>query len=190
MQKDYLDREKYVKRGAYHLDAYANNPLRRKDVDAILEWFETLEPNTESRIVELGAGDGLYVNLLFKDGYTNTIGFDACEVATRLAADRQIPVYYGYAHQFGFTWEKWDVCVMFDAFEHFTNPEEVVEHLGKKVKSSIYIVNPQWESENHYRLYELKDILELFSEWELGDYKEYYTHSGRKQELIQLLRKD
>ena len=62
---------------------YRKNYLERRRVEIdVTEWFDILRvlkkmrvPRT-ARIVELGAGEGLLIRFLARNGYSNIIGYD------------------------------------------------------------------------------------------------------------------
>jgi 2-polyprenyl-3-methyl-5-hydroxy-6-metoxy-1,4-benzoquinol methylase len=163
---DYLDMAKYQEKGAYHWDYYAENYKRyREQTDDLIKYFCQVEPNTGQSLVEIGCGDGLYVNLLRKAGY-NISGVDANSLACSLAvqkglADIWLSDVCDYERQH-------DVCLLWDSFEHFDKPHLAISNLNNIIKERIYILNPTWESPKyHYDFYTTQKLTEMFDKWTL-----------------------
>lgn len=187
MEKDYLDRMKYVRNGAYHLKAYDKKIHTKKTVDAAIDWFCEHEQGKEVSIIDIGSGEGLYVRELTKRGY-NVCGVDACKEAVAIAEQEGVKgISFGYANDFeGF----YDVCYMFDSFEHFINPIDVAKYVSSRIKKNIYIINPLWPSENHFDDYNVDKIVGIFKDfgWKLADYQKVIHKENMYREYIQLAR--
>tara|TARA_R110000751_G_scaffold23590_2_gene65144 strand:+ start:1828 stop:2442 length:615 start_codon:yes stop_codon:yes gene_type:complete len=188
MKPDLLDMEKYEKRGAYHWDKYDKQRKTKDGYTGVVKYFCDVEPNAGQDIVEVGCGDGLWIHLLEKNGY-KICGVDANEVAVKLAHEKGVK---NVTHSFILDYKiKHDVCIMFDAFEHFEEPEKCVEKLTELISDRIYLLNPLWESPKyHFDFYDTPKLVNLFKDnWDLTHEKIFNKHTKRRKSFMQFTRR-
>tara|TARA_Y100000310_G_scaffold213085_1_gene213988 strand:+ start:1966 stop:2595 length:630 start_codon:yes stop_codon:yes gene_type:complete len=163
--RELLDMEKYERRGAYHWEKYAKEKECKDFTDKVLNHFISVEENTGQDIIEVGCGDGLWIHLIGQKGY-NICGIDANELAIELAKGKGLDK---VSHSFLLDYEgEHDVCIMFDVFEHFEEPEKSVDKLTEIIKERIYVLNPLWTAKYHHDYYDTPKIVALFEkDWEL-----------------------
>jgi len=164
--RDLLDMDKYERRGAYHWTKYAQEKECKKFTDKVLDYFLSIEPNTGQDILEVGCGDGLWIHLIGEKGY-DIRGIDANELAIKLGKEKGLE---NISHSFLLDYtNKHDVCIMFDVFEHFEEPEKSVDKLTEIINERIYILNPEFESKYHHDYYTTSTIESLFNkDWKLA----------------------
>jgi len=185
--KDYLDMDKYKRRGAYHWTNFAEKPGNREYVLELLDRFTSIEPNTGQSILDIGCGDGLWTHLMQEKGY-NVSGIDANSVAISLAQEKgvknvsvsDVNTYNG----------EHDVAYLFDVFEHIPTPERAITNLNKVIRNKIYVLNPLFESPKyHFALYQTTDLQELFQEcWTLTYEHVYEDNPDKRKSLLRFER--
>ena len=159
MQQDikYLDTDKYLSSGAYHWKNYLIDKDYREYIDLlvkrILERTAPKEP-----IIDFGCGDGLITYLVRKGGRSIN-GYDIDKVAIKLAnkIDPKTKHYSKYPKQ------HYQHIILADVFEHLN--QENLNFLYNIIGSFKYIffVNPESESEYHYKVYSDLDIMKIFN---------------------------
>lgn len=77
---------KYEKYGAYHWNAYKNNPEYTKRVNAIKKFFSTQKVGS---LLDVNCGDGFISHVLGEMGFT-VLGIDTNAVAIRLAKSKTV----------------------------------------------------------------------------------------------------
>ncbi len=181
MINDPLDLEKYTKKGAYHWMLWRKDRHYRWSVKKTLNIIASQETNKETKFIDFGCGDGLYTFLWAIQGYNNIVGIDLNDLAVLLAQKIDKVTWHDFKKlpkiefkQGDFTSiVDTDVVFMFDVFEHLPNPEEVIVQLKNNCKR-LYILNPEWSSENHVKLYRSADFYELFKGWDVQIMDSYY----------------
>jgi 2-polyprenyl-3-methyl-5-hydroxy-6-metoxy-1,4-benzoquinol methylase len=76
--------DKYEKYGAYHWNAYKNNPEYRKHVNVIKKFFSTQKTGS---LLDVECGDGFISHVLSESGY-QVLGIDTDPVAIVLAKSK------------------------------------------------------------------------------------------------------
>jgi 2-polyprenyl-3-methyl-5-hydroxy-6-metoxy-1,4-benzoquinol methylase len=182
MIHDPLDLEKYTKKGAYHWMLWRTDKAYRWSVKKTLSLISEHEEDKTVKFLDFGCGDGLYTYRWSVMGYKNIIGVDLNKLAIELAKSmnkvtwhdfKKLPSIKFLTGDFKLINDV-DVVFMFDVFEHLPNPEEVIEHLRKNCKR-LYILNPEWTSENHVKLYTTEDFNKLFGGWKVKEIEKYYN---------------
>lgn len=169
---DYLDMAKYTKFGPYHWLYFKHNEEYRQEFLTILHQFKKLEKYRNRTIIDIGCGDGLWVYLLHKNGY-HIIGIDANPLAIELAKSKNVPnVSVGDILTYN---NKHDIALLFDVFEHVTNPTLAVSQLDKTIKRRIYILNPLYDSPNHFAQYTTNDLQLLFKKHWVLEHESFYS---------------
>ncbi len=80
----------------------------------------------DSRILELGAGSGVFLNFLQSQGYQNTVGVDISEEQVQAAAQTGLPMHCVDASNFLLSSDSsYEVVVCIDFLEHLTKNELV-----------------------------------------------------------------
>ncbi len=178
---DLLDTEKYVAFGAYHLNLYKNDISFRKTTNWFVDWFSRFVTDKKLTVLDMGAGEGLYVKVLSERGYKIT-GLDLNKIAVGLAKENSLDVEFANVNNFT---KPADIGLLIHVFEHLDKPDIAVENITKNIKKEVYIVNPLWASDYHYDNYDVKKIEKVFSRgWSLADYKKIGN-----LEFIRLVRK-
>lgn len=179
---DLLDTEKYVEFGTYHLNLYRNSPAFRKPTNVLVDWLSLHVKDRSVKILDIGAGEGLYIKLLYERGYKNISGIDLNKIAVGYAKEHDIPVDYANVYNFD---KPADIGLLIHAFEHFDKPSVAVENITKNIQKELYIVNPLWGSQHHFDNYNIETIASQFKDnWFVDGYKHQHN-----TEFIRLVRK-
>lgn len=95
-------------------------------LESIFTWYEdeygkVLDPNEDSRIVDLGCGPGYFLGWLQRKGYKNVIGVDDSDALLTMAKRLGVPVVQDdLLHFLKESNETFDVISLFHVLEHFT----------------------------------------------------------------------
>ncbi len=120
------------------------------------EVINLLSFDTNIKIAELGCGDGLFAELLYKKGYENYWGIDFSKKRIEVSKKR-IP---SYQFEIGNLYDKniqerflnYDVFISLETFEHLSNDLDVIKAIPKG-KEIIFSV-PNKDDIAHVRLFE------------------------------------
>ncbi len=104
--------------------------------DSNVQFFETVCPSTESRILEIGCGTGTFLDYLYKAGYNDACGIDLKKKWIYHAQQG----FYGLklcvmrGEMLGFRSESFDVVLSFDVFEHIPNTDGHLSEVRRVLK--------------------------------------------------------
>jgi SAM-dependent methyltransferase len=92
-------------------------------------WLKKLAPSFDSKIADVGCGNGQLLYELYASGYTNLHGFDPF-----LEADLQInPGLQLWKQHIEASDDRFDLIMMHHAFEHMSNPREILQSCYDKL---------------------------------------------------------
>jgi len=159
--------DKYRKYGAYHWNAYYNNPSPldpyKMHVDYIIDSFRQRLNGT---LLDVGCGDGLISHLLAKNGF-KVKGIDIDSKAIKLARKKSSLVDFEVKDIFEVD-EKFDYLLASEVIEHLPSPDKFLEKIKELFKKEALITTPKrdyykqpdpyhvWE----YSFYEFEGLLE------------------------------
>jgi SAM-dependent methyltransferase len=136
---------KYATHGDYHWRQYTDPGNKyRRHADRIAAWV------TESRVLDVGAGDGLITSLL------GAIGVDNEWEGVRLAQRHRVPVLMGDALALPFPNDSFEAVAMIDVIEHFPDPAPALRE-ARRIAPVLYVATPPQKASGrlhdrfHYR---------------------------------------
>ncbi len=102
------------------------------DYEDKVELMEKYREN--NRILDIGCGDGQFLNLLKRRGW-HEFGLDHSKEAVNRARDRlNLNVVHGMAEDMDFPDNYFDVVVMWGVIEHLKNPRKALEKVSKVLR--------------------------------------------------------
>jgi SAM-dependent methyltransferase len=131
-QTDYRRRiyDRYVSEYVAH--NYRIGPAAMAEHARVFRWRlgGLLPERRDSRILDIGCGNGAFLHFLRGAGYTNLLGVDVSEEQLAVAAGMGLPVRHGDAFEFLRAAEpgSYDLISAFDLIEHFRK-EEILEFM-------------------------------------------------------------
>jgi len=124
-----------------------------------LSW---LNNNPNSKILEIGCGNGQFANMIFTNGMTNYKGFDFSPIAIRMAKKNNQKYSENFVVDNAYTSElynyDYNIVVILEVLEHIERDLLVLEKI-KKNTTVIFSV-PNFNSESHVRWFNSKDNIE------------------------------
>lgn len=120
---------KYEKLGAYHWKQYADGTKYKAHADRVKEWVK------ETKILDVGAGDGLITYLL------GATGIEYEEEGVRLAQEKGANVIQGDAYALPFEDNSFEAVTMIDVIEHLDDPIRALQE-ARRVAPVLYINTP------------------------------------------------
>lgn len=135
---------------AYNLDYYGEgnskfNPI----VESIVNIFRRMRANraikkisANSNILDIGCGNGGFLNFLSKYHQFNLYGTEIEGHAAKRAANNNkgFTLYIGSLNSIDFHDQKFDLITMYHVFEHLTTPNEDIEIIKKLLKHNGKLV--------------------------------------------------
>lgn len=183
MENDRLDIEKYATKGSYHWRNYVQDLEYKDSVDHTLSLISGYEADFNTSFCDFGCGDALYTHLWAKLGYKNILGIDKNHIAISIAKVMHLVKKYKIDGLGKIKFTKGsitnipadtDVIFLFDVFEHLPSPKDSAEKFKSKCKR-IYLLNPNWESEHHTKLFKTRHFYQLFGDWKIDILDTYYN---------------
>jgi SAM-dependent methyltransferase len=94
-----------------------------------------------SRVLEIGAGYGAFIDRLVKDNFTEAIGIEQNKNAIKLAQEKDIPILDLTLDEISEKYrEYFDVVCIFQVLEHATDPLEFLEKIIALIKDNGKII--------------------------------------------------
>lgn len=150
---------KYESKLAYHWREYVRGGKYKKHVDRIKKWV------TESRILDIGAGDGVITYKLRAKGIDNE------HMAVHLAQTIGVDVIYGSAYALPFPNDSFEAVTMIDVIEHLDEPEKAIAE-ARRVAPVIYIATPERQPGQRVR-----DKFHV-QEWTRDEFSDFMADQG------------
>ena len=140
-----IEFEKYRKRGAYHWQNYFGNVFNidcflRGRYDIVIKLLKERGANANSRILEIGCGDGALTGLIYKEFKCDLYGTEPSpdgirfcnEMFQKYSFKAQFHLIGGYA--LPFPENHFDYIVLADVIEHLQHPDEMLTEMKRLLK--------------------------------------------------------
>ena len=100
--------------------------------------------NDGSQVLDVGCGDGTFLEYLKKKKYVNEIGVDISQVAVSRARKKGVTAQVKKLDQISEEYDDgaFDYVVMSEVIEHVTNPEELVQTAWSLTSASLLVTIP------------------------------------------------
>lgn len=144
---------KYEDRGAYHWQLYATHDAFRRRADAIVGFLAPALGAHARRILDVGAGDGLFSGLFARRGHDAT-ALDpepaAVELASRTAIQEglgeRMRSVRGSADAIPLADASIDAALLLDVIEHLRNPARALREIRRVVVpgGALLVATPAW----------------------------------------------
>lgn len=155
-----------------------------------------------ANILEIGCGQGLFINELKKTGF-NVAGIDPSETATKKARERGLNVITGYFPCSELTLKKFDAIIMIQTLEHVQNLKETIKEIKKIAPNGILmLVQTNWRGliptfykshwyawvpEHHYWHFTPKGLREYMGKFGFQEIKIEYSSLVHKKKFLPFL---
>lgn len=93
-----------------------------------------------SRVLDIGANDGTFIEMLQKKRGCMVFGVDISEVAIEEARKRGVTVQYADAHKLPYGDKAFDVVVLSEVISHVQNPDEVLAEIRRVLKKDGFLL--------------------------------------------------
>lgn len=117
-----------------HLDA-----IRLHNFNQLINHFNCFDYPVKPKILDIGCGSGLFVELLLSNGY-DALGIEPNATMFKAAESRNIPIRMGFFPDVLSPKEKFEVITLNDVFEHLEHVEELLDNLHKHLTANGRIV--------------------------------------------------
>lgn len=170
------------------------------EIKRFLYFLDLINKNISSKrknikILDLGCGDGQFLEMLQKKGFNNLYGLDIS--LTRVKRARQLTgldakrIKKGFAEKTPFQSGFFDIIICSEVIEHVKNPEEIVSEIHRLLKKGGFFIlaTPIEEklsyhrcvhcleitpSSGHLHSFKLVDLKEMLSKAGLKYFKHFY----------------
>ncbi|GIX08202.1 MAG: hypothetical protein KatS3mg115_2605 [Candidatus Poribacteria bacterium] len=124
---------------------YLITPEGRALVEAFVDFFQREDRN--ARILELGCGDGFWLETLRNLGFRRLIGIDRSLPLLELAAEKGLDVRCGDLYDLDVR-NVFDIVLFCDTLEHLPDPEGALlrAHRALKTHGTLFVLAPVYES--------------------------------------------
>lgn len=168
------------------MDYYNDNELYLKNQIArhgslYDEVMLSLVDGMNSRIIDVGCGDGTMTERLKKGG-NDVTGVDASEIALRLSKERGVNVVWGNIEKGILPKDKFDVVWCQEVIEHLLYHEEAVKNLNRllNVGGTLVLSTP---NNNYYRRWIRKVLGKTCTELDQVTHIRYFSFKSLKKLL-------
>lgn len=131
--------------GLCSIEERLEDPNERRYFESIFRWLtKRVKLEEGMRLLEVGCSHGMFCELAIKEGL-EVVGVEMdAEIAAATEKRIGAKVFAGGLSTQDFTEAEFDVVVMFDVLEHFTNPVEELSRIQKLLKPGgwLYLSTP------------------------------------------------
>lgn len=161
--------QKYEKFGAYHWDAYQNDPEYKAHVDHVVEWVQG------DSILDAGAGDGLICAKL------GAVGIDDNKRAVELATEKKANVLFCSVYDIVFDSSDFDAVFLGDVIEHLDRPKDALLEIHRVLQEGgrLYVVWPAVTDAHAIRHYSIPQLVKAVTECGFALQDDPYTIASR-----------
>jgi SAM-dependent methyltransferase len=145
--------EKYDDRGAYHWNLYATHDAYRRRADALVGFLAGALGAESRRILDVGAGDGLFSGLFARLGH-HAVALDpekeavalCTEVAAREGLGTRMRAIAGSADAVPAPDASFDAVLLLDVIEHLRNPVRALREIHRVLApgGALLVATPAW----------------------------------------------
>jgi len=135
------EEEASVPYSAYHLMRATDRAL----LEAFVEFFAPRDRS--SVILEMGCGDGFWLETLRNLGYENIVGIDTSRAALEVAAQKGLNVRLGDLYELEVD-DVFDVVLFLDTLEHLPDPKAALRraHRALRTRGTLFLAVPVYDS--------------------------------------------
>jgi SAM-dependent methyltransferase len=130
-----------VAHSANHLTCATGRAL----LEAFVQFFETCDRS--SVVLEMGCGDGFWLETLRNLGYRNVVGIDASRPTLEVAAQKGLNVRLGDLYNLEVD-DVFDIVVFCDTLEHLPDPKTALRraHRALRTRGTLFLAVPVYDS--------------------------------------------
>lgn len=135
------EEQEFVFHGGNHLTRATDRAL----LEAFVEFFST--GDRSSVVLEMGCGDGFWLEVLRNLGYRNVVGIDISPAALEVAAQKGLNVRLGDLYHLEVD-DVFDVVLLCDTLEHLPDPREALRraHRALRTRGTLFLAVPVYDS--------------------------------------------
>lgn len=135
------DDTRFVPHSANHLTRAADRAL----LEAFAEFFA--ERDRSSVVLEMGCGDGFWMEALRNLGYENVVGIDTSRPALETAAHKGLNVRLGDLYDLEVD-DVFDTALLCDTLEHLPDPKTALRraHRALRTRGTLFLAVPVYDS--------------------------------------------
>lgn len=130
-----------------------------------------------STVLDVGANDGTFIEMLEKKRQCKVFGVDISEIAIAEAKRRGVNVQFADAHKLPFEDKTFDVVILSEVISHVQNPDEVLAEIRRVLKKNGMLLGSAphanlqrfaWEDKRMIRQYYTEDELHAILQKQFG----------------------
>lgn len=103
--------------------------------ESYVEFLNPFLQRTDA-VVDVGCGKGQFVKYLIDQGFVYASGVELDQRMVEIATNQGIPVHEGSAFGFAYNHDSIDVMIYTHVFEHLLDPDNVIRHANKYLKTN------------------------------------------------------
>lgn len=129
----------------FHSASHLTRATDRALLEAFVEFFSAADRS--SVVLEMGCGDGFWLEVLRNLGYRNVIGIDISPAALEMATQKGLNVRLGDLYQLEVD-DVFDIVLLCDTLEHLPDPREALRraHRALRTRGTLFLAVPVYDS--------------------------------------------